>query len=57
LPAGVALHALIKEAKSWLRKNVFCPIEILKQMDLHGGTLNYKGIGVLNDVESAASYT
>jgi hypothetical protein len=53
----VALHALIKEAKSWLRKNVFCPIEILKQMDLHGGTLNNKGIGVLNDVESAASYT
>jgi butyrate kinase len=51
---GVALHALIKEAKSWLRKNVFSPIEILKQMDLRGGTLNYEGIGVLNDVESAA---
>ncbi len=51
---GVALHAQIKEAKSWLRKNVFSPIEILKQMDLRGGTLNYEGIGVLNDVESAS---
>jgi hypothetical protein len=51
---GVALPAVIKEAKLWLRKYVFHPRSILKQMDLRGGTLNYEGIAVLNDVESAA---
>jgi hypothetical protein len=34
---------------------VFKPSEILKQMDLRGGTLNYEGIKVLNDVEASAS--
>jgi hypothetical protein len=51
---GVALPEIMKEAKLWLRRNVFSPVKILKQMDLRGGTLNYEGLTVLNDVESAA---
>jgi hypothetical protein len=39
----------------WLRQNAFKPSETLKQKDLRGGTLNYEGICVLNDVE-ASSY-
>ncbi len=52
---GIVLEEVINKAKSWLRKNVFKPSEVLKQMDLRGGTLNYEGISVLNDVE-ASSY-
>ncbi len=52
---GVALEEVIAESKKWLRNNVFKPSEILKQMDLRGGTLNYEGIKVLNDVEASAS--
>jgi hypothetical protein len=51
---GVALEYIVKRAKKWLRSNVFTPQEILKQMDIHGGTLNYQGISVLNDVETSA---
>jgi hypothetical protein len=51
---GVALEEVIAESKKWLRQNVFKPSEILKQMDLRGGTLNYEGISVLNDVEASA---
>jgi len=51
---GVALEAIISEAKKWLRKNVFTPEQILKQMDLSGGTLNYEGISILNKVEAAS---
>jgi hypothetical protein len=46
---GVALEEVISESKKWLRKNVFKPAEILKQMDLRGRTLNYEEIKVLND--------
>ncbi len=35
-------------AKNWPQN------DILKQMDIHGGTLSYEGISVLNDVEAAA---
>jgi hypothetical protein len=53
---GVALPEIMKEAKLWLgMRKVFNPIEILKQMDLRGGTLNYEELTVLNDVESAAA--
>ena len=51
---GVALEEIMKEAKQWLRQKVFTPVEILGQMDLHGGTLNYEGLKVLNDFEAAA---
>jgi hypothetical protein len=34
---GVALPAVIKEEKLWLRSNVFNPVSILMQMDLRGG--------------------
>jgi hypothetical protein len=50
---GVALEEVISELKKWLRNNVFKPAEILKQMDICGGTLNYEGIKVLNDVEAS----
>jgi len=49
---GIALDAIVSEAKKWLRKNVFTPEQILKQMDLNGGTLNYEGISILNNIES-----
>ena len=52
---GVASEEVISEAKKWLRKNVFVPAAILKQMDLRGGTLTYEGIKVLNDVEASAT--
>jgi hypothetical protein len=52
---GIAFYEIIHLAKAWLRKHVFNPAAILKQMDLRGGTLNYEGLSVLNDVESAAS--
>lgn len=51
---GIAYDKIIGEVKKWLRKNVFTPEEILKQMDLHGGTLNYEGISILNEVEAAS---
>jgi len=51
---GTVLPEVIKLSKNWLRKHVFTPSAILKQMDIHGGTLNYKGITVLNDVETAS---
>jgi hypothetical protein len=49
------MEAVVAEAKKWLRNNVFKPSEILRQMDIRGGTLNYEGIKVLNDVEAAYS--
>jgi hypothetical protein len=49
---GIALDAIISRAKKWLRKNVFTLEQILKQMDLNGGMLNYEGISILNNVES-----
>jgi hypothetical protein len=50
----VALERIICKAKKGF-KNVFTPEQILKKMDLNGGTLKYEGIAILNDVE-AASY-
>lgn len=50
---GIAINDVMNECKQWLRQNVFQPAAILKQMDLKGGTLNYEGIKVLNDVETA----
>ena len=41
----------IGNAKLWLQKNVFTPWNILKNMDLAGGSLNYKGLEVLRKVE------
>jgi hypothetical protein len=34
----------IQLSDKWLRKNVFTPEQILKQMDLHEGALNYEAI-------------
>ena len=49
---GCALPYIIGNAKLWLRKNVFTPWNILKNMDLAGGSLNYKGLVVLRKVET-----
>ncbi len=49
---GCCLPFLIGNAKSWLQRNVFVPWNILKAIDLAGGSLNYKGIEVLWQVES-----
>jgi hypothetical protein len=38
----------------WLRRNVFTPKKLLKKMDLHGGTLNYEGILIINKIEVAS---
>jgi len=51
---GIILPEIIKLSKAWFRKNVFTAFEMLKQMDIRGGTLNYESISVLNDVETAA---
>ncbi len=51
---GLAFDEIIEEAKRWLRKNGFTPVEILQNLDIHGGTLNYEGISILNDIEAAA---
>jgi hypothetical protein len=51
---GMALNSIICHTKKCLRKNVFTPEQILKQMDLHGGTLNYEGILKLNKIEVAS---
>jgi len=53
---GVAFDSIISSAKQWIWKNIFTLELILKQMDLHGGTLNYEGITILNKIE-AAYYT
>ena len=43
---------LLKLASSYLRKTVFTPFSILREMDLAGGTLSYEGIDVLRRVET-----
>jgi hypothetical protein len=48
---GHAQGGLIVEVSKWLRNNVFTPGKVLKQMDLHGGVLNYEGIEILRLLE------
>ena len=43
---------LLKLARKYLRDTVFTPFNILKEMDLVGGTLSYEGIDVLRRVET-----
>ncbi len=49
---GIAVPHLVGMAKLWLHKNVCTPWQVLKAMDLAGGSLNYEGIEVLRKVES-----
>ena len=37
-------------------EKVFSSAEIMKLIDVHGGTLNYEGIMVLNDVEVTVDF-
>ncbi|KAI2490109.1 hypothetical protein MHU86_24480 [Fragilaria crotonensis] len=43
---------LLKLARKYFRENVFTPYNILREMDLAGGTLSYEGIDVLRRVET-----
>jgi hypothetical protein len=43
---------LLKLARKYLRENIFTPYNILREMDLAGGTLSYEGIDVLRRVET-----
>jgi hypothetical protein len=49
---GICKPFLVSMAKEWLRKHVFTPWAILREMDLAGGTLSYEGIEVLRKVET-----
>ena len=40
------------KAKHWLRTNVFTCYNILKEMDLAGGTLGYEGIEIMRSAET-----
>ena len=44
---------LLKLARKYFRNTIFTPFLILKEMDLAGGTLSYKGIDVLRCVETS----
>jgi hypothetical protein len=43
---------LLKLSRTYFRENVFTPYNILREMDLAGGTLSYEGIDVLRGVET-----
>jgi hypothetical protein len=49
---GTCQPFVVKIAKEWLRKHVFTPWAILREMDICGGTLSYEGIEVLRRVET-----
>ena len=49
---GICQQFVVKIAKEWLRKNVYTPWALLREMDLAGGTLSYEGIEVLRRVET-----
>ena len=44
--------ALVKLARKYFRDTIFTPFNILKEMDLAGGTLSYEGIDILRRVET-----
>jgi hypothetical protein len=48
---GHAQGGLIVEVSKWQRNNIFTPGKVLREMDLHGGTLNYEGIEILRLLE------
>jgi hypothetical protein len=48
---GMLLAEIVAQVKLWLRKKVFNPQAILKEMDLSGG-INYVGINILRSVET-----
>ena len=52
LHGGQSLRCAYDVFRSYVRKHVFTPFEILRQMDLRGGGLNYSNIEVLRNVET-----
>jgi hypothetical protein len=50
---GSNLPELLKLSRKHFRDNVFTPYNVLREMDLSGGTLSYEGIDVLRRVETA----
>jgi hypothetical protein len=49
---GGSVPELLKLARKHFRDQVFTPYNVLKEMDLAGGTLSYEGIDVLRRVET-----
>jgi hypothetical protein len=49
---GHLRRVAVTVARVYFRTYVFTPLRILEAMDLAGGQLSYKGIGVLRQVES-----
>ena len=49
---NVVHESVMKYCKHWLRENLFHPLEILKAMDLAGGTLGFEGYEILRSVET-----
>ena len=52
LHGGQSLQCAYDVFRSYVRQHVFTPFEILRQMDLWGGGLNYSNIEVLRNVET-----
>jgi hypothetical protein len=52
LSDGTLQPHLLKLARQYYRANVFTSFNILKEMDLAGGTLSYEGIDVIRRVET-----
>jgi hypothetical protein len=46
------LPELVKLSRKYFRANVFTPYNVLREMDLAGGTLSYEGIDVMRRVET-----
>ncbi|KAI2497531.1 hypothetical protein MHU86_16985 [Fragilaria crotonensis] len=46
------LPHLLRKARKHFRDNIFTPYNILREMDLAGGTLSYEGIDILRRVET-----
>jgi hypothetical protein len=49
---SISLPFIIAHAKKWLWKHVITPWKMLQVMDLAGGSCNYKGVEVLQQLET-----
>ena len=55
--AGEAQQAMIYQVQTYIRKNVFTPAKILKEMDLAGFNLSLAGIEVLRRIDCDQRYS
>jgi hypothetical protein len=49
---GAAMSAFLRKAKDVLRKTIFTPYNILREMDARGGVLSYEGLEIVRFVET-----